>query len=117
MNDLNKVANNIVREAELQKVASQPGGMQVIANLMMKPLVRDLLHESRVRQVFATYQLSLGEEAYLDADVSVKAFQLAMNGLPETIEVKTDRVHVNTLPISILTRPAGTNRTTANTIS
>ena len=36
MNDLNKVANNIVREAELQKVASQPGGMQVIANLMMK---------------------------------------------------------------------------------
>lgn len=104
MNDLNKVANNIVREAELQKVASQPGGMQVIANLMMKPLVRDLLHESRVRQVFATYQLSLGEEAYLDADVSVKAFQLAMNGLPETIEVKTDRVHVNTLPISILTQ-------------
>lgn len=104
MNELNKVANNIVRDAELNKIASQPNGLQVIANLMMKPLVRDLLHESRVRQVFATYQLSLGEEAYLDADVSVKAFQLAMNGLPETIEVKTDRLHVNTLPISILTQ-------------
>lgn len=104
MNELNKVANNIVRDAELNKVASQPGGLQVIANLMMKPLVRDLLHESRVRQVFATYQLSLGEEAYLDADVAVKAFQLSMNGLPESIEVKTDRVHVNTLPISILTK-------------
>lgn len=104
MNELNKVANNILRDAELNKVASQPGGMQVIANLMMKPLVRDLLHESRVRQVFATYQLSLGEEAYLDADVAVQAFQLAMNGLPEAIEVKTDRVHVNTLPISILTK-------------
>lgn len=104
MNELNKVANNIVRDAELNKVASQPGGLQVIANLMMKPLVRDLLHESRVRQVFATYQLSLGEEAYLDADVAVKAFQLSMNGLPEAIEVKTDRVHVNTLPISILTK-------------
>ena len=104
MNELNKVANNILRDAELNKVASQPGGMQVIANLMMKPLVRDLLHESRVRQVYATYQLSLGEEAYLDADVAVQAFQLAMNGLPEAIEVKTDRVHVNTLPISILTK-------------
>ena len=48
--------------------------------------------------------MSLGEEAYLDADVAVQAFQLAMNGLPEAIEVKTDRVHVNTLPISILTK-------------
>ena len=104
MNELNKVANNIVRDAELNKIAAQPNGLQVIANLMMKPLVRDLLHESRVRQVFATYQLSLGEEAYLDADVSVKAFQLAMNGLPETIDVKTDRLHVNTLPISIVTQ-------------
>lgn len=104
MNELNKVANNIIRDAELNKVASQPGGLQVIANLMMKPLVRDLLHESRVRQVFATYQLSLGEEAYLDADVAVQAFQLAMNGLPEAIEVKTDRVHINTLPISVLTK-------------
>ena len=101
---LTKIANNIVRDAELNKVASQPGGLQVIANLMMKPMVRDLLHESRVRQVFSTYQLSLGEEAYLDADVSVKAYQLAMNGLPEAVEVKTDRMHVNTLPISILTR-------------
>lgn len=101
---LTKIANNIVRDAELAKVASQPNGLQVIANLMMKPMVRDLLHESRVRQVFATYQLSLGEEAYLDADVSVKAFQLAMNGLPEAVEVKTDRMHVNTLPISILTK-------------
>ena len=44
MNELNKVANNILRDAELNKVASQPGGLQVIANLMMKPLVRDLLH-------------------------------------------------------------------------
>lgn len=104
MNELNKVSNHILREAELSKVASQPGGLQVIANLMMKPLVRDLLHESRVRQVYATYQLSLGEEAYLDADVAVKAFQLSMSGLPEAIEVKTDRVHVNTLPISILTK-------------
>lgn len=101
---LTKVANNIVRDAELNRLASQEGGLKVIANLMMKPLVRDLLHESRVRQVFATYQLSLGEEAYLDADVSVKAFQLAMNGLPEAVEVKTDRMHVNTLPISILTK-------------
>lgn len=101
---LTKVASNIVRDAELNKLASQQGGLQVIANLMMKPLVRDLLHESRVRQVFATYQLSLGEEAYLDADVSVKAFQIGMNGLPEAVEVKTDRMHVNTLPITILTK-------------
>lgn len=102
--DMTNVANYLVREAELAKVASQPGGMQVIANLMMKPLVRDLLHESRVRQVFATYQLGLGEEAYLDADVSVKAFQIAQNGLPEAIQVQTDRVRINTTPIAILTK-------------
>lgn len=102
--DMTNVANYLTREAELAKVASQPGGMQVIANLMMKPLVRDLLHESRVRQVFATYQLGLGEEAYLDADVSVKAFQIAQNGLPEAIQIQTDRVRINTTPIAILTK-------------
>ncbi len=102
--DMTNVANYLVREAELAKVAKQPGGMQVIANLMMKPLVRDLLHESRVRQVFATYQLGLGEEAYLDADVSVKAFQIAQNGLPEAIQIQTDRVRINTTPISVLTK-------------
>lgn len=102
--DMTNVANYLVREAELAKVAKQPGGMQVIANLMMKPLVRDLLHESRVRQVFATYQLGLGEEAYLDADVSVKAYQIAMNGLPEAVQIQTDRVHINTTPISVLTK-------------
>lgn len=102
--DITNVANYLTREAELAKVAKQPGGMQVIANLMMKPLVRDLLHESRVRQVFATYQLGLGEEAYLDADVSVKAFQIAMNGLPEAVQIQTERVHINTTPISVLTK-------------
>ena len=101
---MENVANYLVREAELSKLAKQPNGMSVIANLMMKPLVRDLLHESRVRQVYATYQLGLGEEAYLDADVSVQAFQIAMNGLPEAIEVKTDRVHINTTPITVLTK-------------
>lgn len=102
--DITNVANYLTREAELAKVAKQPGGMQVIANLMMKPLVRDLLHESRVRQVYATYQLGLGEEAYLDADVSVKAFQIAMNGLPEAVQIQTERVHINTTPISVLTK-------------
>lgn len=101
---MTNVANHLVREAELNKIAKQPGGMSVIANLMMKPLVRDLLHESRVRQVFATYQLGLGEEALLDADVSVKAFQIAMNGLPEAVQVSTDRIRINTTPISILTK-------------
>lgn len=101
---MENVANYLVREAELAKLAKQQNGMSVIANLMMKPLVRDLLHESRVRQVYATYQLGLGEEAYLDADVSVQAFQIAVNGLPEAIEVKTDRVRVNTTPITVLTK-------------
>jgi len=49
MADITKITNKLVKEAELAKIASQPNGLQVIANLMMKPLVRDLLHESRVR--------------------------------------------------------------------
>jgi len=104
MADITKITNKLVKEAELAKIASQPNGLQVIANLMMKPLVRDLLHESRVRQIYATYQLGLGEEAYLDADVSVKAFQIAQNGLPEEIQVKSERLHIDTNPISILTK-------------
>lgn len=102
--DMTNVANYLVREAELSKIAKQPNGLNVIANLMMKPLVRDLLHESRVRQVYATYQLGLGEEALLDADVSVKAYQIAMNGLPEAVHINSDRVRINTTPISILTK-------------
>ena len=102
--DMTNMANYLVREAELSKIAKQPNGLNVIANLMMKPLVRDLLHESRVRQVYATYQLGLGEEALLDADVSVKAYQIAMNGLPEAVQINSDRVRINTTPISILTK-------------
>jgi hypothetical protein len=104
MEKIEKTTEHLLREAELAKIAKQGNGLNVIASLMMKPLVRDLLHESRVRQVYATYQLGLGEEALLDADVSVQAYQIAMNGLPEAVQVKTERILVQTTPIAVLTQ-------------
>lgn len=102
--NLENAASYLVKEAELKKLESMPGGRQIIANLMLKPLVRDLLYESRVRQLYGIYQLGLGEEAYLDEDVSVTASQIAVSGLAESIDVKSGRDRIQTTPIETYTK-------------
>jgi hypothetical protein len=98
---LDKTANLIEVEAELDQIYRSPGGLDKVGQMMLQPLLRDLLHEGRVRQVYATYQLGLGEEALFDADVSVPAAALSMEGLPDQVEVKSDRVRIETTPIAV----------------
>ncbi|MFH7835028.1 MAG: HK97-fold major capsid protein [Candidatus Aenigmatarchaeota archaeon] len=90
-------------EARLSRLLSTPGGLQRIAAQMLSPLKRDLLFEGRMRQVFQTYKLSQGEEAYFDADVDVPAAGISVEGLPVELEVKSDRILIMTSPISVKT--------------
>lgn len=87
-------------ETRLNNLLQSPGGMQKIAQQMLSPLKRDLLYEGRIRQLFQTYKLSLGEEAVFDADVAVPAAGLAVNGLPYQIQVVSDRIRIDTAPLS-----------------
>ena len=90
-------------EQKLTRLMQSPGGMQKIAQQMLSPLKRDLLYEGRIRQLFQTYKLALGEEAVFDADVDVPAASIAVNGLPTELQVSADRIRVETSPIA--TRP------------
>lgn len=88
-------------EAALDQIYRSPGGLEKTAQMMLQPLLLDLLHEGRIRQLFATYQLGLGEEAVFDGDVTVPAASISMEGLPNTSEVKSDRIKIDTSPIAL----------------
>lgn len=90
-------------EEKLTRLMQSPGGLQKIAQQMLSPLKRDLLYEGRIRQLFQTYKLALGEEAVFDADLDIPAAAIAINGLPEEQQVVADRIRVETSPIA--TRP------------
>ena len=90
-------------EEKLTRLMNSPGGLQKIAQQMLSPLKRDLLYEGRIRQLFQTYKLALGEEAVFDADLDVPAASISVEGLPQQLEVLADRIRVETSPIS--TRP------------
>lgn len=98
---MEKKATMMELEAKLDSLYRSPGGMEKTAAVMLQPLLRDLLHEGRIRQVLAMYQLGMGEEALFDSDVSVPAAALSMEGLPEQIEVKSERVRIDTTPIAL----------------
>jgi hypothetical protein len=91
-------------EEKLTRLMQSPGGLQKIAQQMLSPLKRDLLYEGRIRQLFQTYKLALGEEAVFDADVDVPAAAISVEGLPRQLEVLADRIRVETSPIAV--RPA-----------
>lgn len=102
MIELNGKGNFLAKEAAINAVLAGPGGLQALGGVMLQPIVKDLLHEGRMRQVYTTYKLDLGEEALFDADVAVKAAAIAPSGIADTMEVKSDRVRCNTAPISIV---------------
>jgi len=87
-------------ENRLTRLLASPGGLQKIAQQMLSPLKRDLLYEGRVRQLFQPYKLALGEEAVFDADPDVPAAQISVEGLPEELQVRSDRIRVETSPIA-----------------
>jgi len=90
-------------EEKLTRLMNSPGGLQKVAQQMLSPLKRDLLFEGRIRQLFQTYKLSLGEEAVFDADLDVPAAAIGINGLPQEQQVVADRIRVETSPLA--TRP------------
>lgn len=90
-------------EEKLNRLMSSPGGLQKIAQQMLSPLKRDLLYEGRIRQLFQTYKLALGEEAVFDADLDIPAASISVQGLPQEQMVLADRIRVETSPIA--TRP------------
>lgn len=87
-------------EKKLTELLRSPGGIDKIAQQMLYPLKRDLLYEGRIRQVFQTYKLALGEEAVFDGDVNVPAVRLSVRGLPEQVHVESDRIRIDTAPIA-----------------
>jgi len=87
-------------ESQLTRLLNSPGGLQKVAQQMLSPLKRDLLYEGRVRQLYQTYKLALGEEAVFDADLDVPAAALSVEGLPQQLEVRSDRIRIETAPIS-----------------
>jgi len=87
-------------ESRLTRLLNSPGGLQKVAQQMLSPLKRDLLYEGRVRQLYQTYKLALGEEAVFDADLDVPAAALSVEGLPQQLEVRSDRIRIETAPIS-----------------
>lgn len=88
-------------EDRLGRLMNSPGGLQKIAQQMLSPLKRDLLFEGRIRQIYQTYKLALGEEAVFDADLDVPAARISVEGLPEQLEVRSDRIRVETSPITV----------------
>ncbi len=88
-------------EERLTRMMNSPGGLQKIAQQMLSPLKRDLLFEGRIRQIYQTYKLALGEEAVFDADLDVPAARISVEGLPEQLEVRSDRIRTETSPITV----------------
>jgi len=88
-------------EAALTAISKEPGGMEKIASLALEPIQEDVLYKSKGRQIFAQKVLEPGEEAVLDGDVRVPGCSLSVEGLPYQVEVKSNRVRIDTAPISV----------------
>ena len=92
--------SSLAVETKLNEILRSPGGIDKIAQQMLYPLKRDLLYEGRIRQVFQTYKLALGEEAVFDGDVNVPAVSLSVKGLPVQTAVFSDRIRIETSPLA-----------------
>lgn len=88
-------------EMELNKIASEPGGMNKIAAIMAEPIKEDVLYENKTMQLFRNVMLEPGEEAVFDGDIRTPGFALSVEGLPYQVEVKAGRVRIDTAPISV----------------
>lgn len=92
--------SSLAVEQKLNEILRSPGGIDKVAQQMLYPLKRDLLYEGRIRQVFQTYKLALGEEAVFDGDVNVPAVALSVKGLPDQVPVSSDRIRIETSPLA-----------------
>jgi hypothetical protein len=91
-----------VAEETLNIIASSPYGRTIIAAQTKGEIKRELLYEGRARKIFDVYSLSQGEEAVFDADLDVPAVAISVEGIPNMVEVKSDRIRIDTAPIAAL---------------
>lgn len=89
------------KEAALNAMYSSPNGLEKIAAVMLNPIVRDLLHEGRVRQCFVVDKLQQGMDATYDSDVSAKACVISADGVPEFTKVESGRFIVPINPYGV----------------
>lgn len=91
-----------VAEKALEILSSSPYGQKVIAAQTKGEIKREIYYEGRARKLFDTYVLTQGEEAVFDADLDVPAAAISVEGLPNMVEVKADRVRTETAPVTSL---------------
>jgi hypothetical protein len=87
-------------DQRLERLASSPLGLQKIGTQSLSPMKRDLLFEGNTRQLLQSYKLSLNEEAVADADIATPAALISVNGLPNRIQITSDRLRADTAPIA-----------------
>ena len=83
-------------DARLEGLANSPNGHQLMGRELRSPLLREMLYESRARNLSMVYKLSQGESAEFWSDVAVPAAAIGVDGLPAQVEVKSDYVRVDT---------------------
>jgi hypothetical protein len=83
-------------EAKLEALANAPGGTQLMGKELRSPLLREMLYESRARNLAMVYKLSQGESAEFWSDIAVSAATIGVDGLPAQTEIKSDYVRVDT---------------------
>jgi len=81
-------------------LSKSPFGKNILAAQMREQIMREMLYEGRARNLLDVYYLAQGEEAVFDCDLDVPAAELSVNGLPEISDVKSDRVRIDTNPVS-----------------
>jgi len=90
----------IVASQKIDQLLKSPYGRNILAAQMREQIIREMLYEGKARLMLDSYYLSQGEEAVFDADIDVPAAQLSVNGIPNIADVKSDRVRIDTAPIS-----------------
>jgi len=84
----------------VEALAKTPYGKTLMAAQMREQIMREMLYEGRARLMLDVYYLAQGEEAVFDADLDVPAAALSQRGLPNMLEVISDRIRIDTNPLS-----------------
>lgn len=90
-----KVSKNEI-EAKLSTLSSSTAGLNLLGKELRSPLLREMLYESRDRNLAEVYKLTQGESAEFWSDVAVPAASIGVAGLPAQVEIKSDYVRVDT---------------------
>jgi len=94
--ELNSKVSKDQIEARLTAMTATPGGLSLLGKELRSPLLREMLYESRVRNLAQVYKLSQGESAEFWSDIAVGAAAIGVDGLPAQVEIKSDYVRVDT---------------------